>query len=422
MRLSCVCEIAVFLCLTMTSTHILVVAEAIDDQVMIRKVFDDVSLKVVATVSELQEIFPFELFDVIICVTEHPPLKILNVLLSLQEQTILQHGLVGVPIIVVAEFSDMDTIRRTINAGADDYIVKELVERHLRVAVETRLARRKSVHNITQQALKNVRQHLARVLPHEFRTPMISIAGGIKLLREHLHTLDKEEIQDILEIAGYGAQRLQLLMEKVLLYANLELLLEDNEIYEQLQETNTDNMQEIVEEVVINVLREFDIDKSRCKIIWLVPPASIVYINSFYLTKLLQEIVNNACRFSPPDSPILVKASVSQDRFILSVRDEGHGMSVEQVRQLGTFIQFDREYHEQQGIGIGWSIIKIIIKLFRGKFHVDSAPGKGTTVTIELVSVIPSSQDQETQTSLATQNHNEQSSYAISPQIASEII
>jgi signal transduction histidine kinase len=59
-------------------------------------------------------------------------------------------------------------------------------------------------------------------------------------------------------------------------------------------------------------------------------------------------------------------------------------MSPEQAAQIGAFTQFDRKRHEQQGLGLGLTLVNRLLRQAGGTLALQSAPGEGTTVTVTL--------------------------------------
>jgi signal transduction histidine kinase len=75
---------------------------------------------------------------------------------------------------------------------------------------------------------------------------------------------------------------------------------------------------------------------------------------------------------------------LTANKFILEISDRGRGMTVEQIKNLGAYIQFDRQLHAQEGSGLGLAIAKRLTELHGGKMEISSIPDRGTTVRIEL--------------------------------------
>jgi len=105
------------------------------------------------------------------------------------------------------------------------------------------------------------------------------------------------------------------------------------------------------------------------------------------MTRAVTNVVNNAIKYSPNDTLVLV--SVSSDtptRVRCSVRDEGYGIPKDMQAHL--FERFRRFHSPGQpatsGAGLGMAFIRAVVLRHGGEVQVESAPGKGTTVTIRL--------------------------------------
>jgi signal transduction histidine kinase len=109
-----------------------------------------------------------------------------------------------------------------------------------------------------------------------------------------------------------------------------------------------------------------------------------VQISTNHLNKLVEELTQNAFKFSATGTPVTVSNIVSNNTFILSVSDKGRGMSQEQIANLGGYQQFERKLYEQQGSGLGLIIAKRLVELYGGKLIIKSIPGQQTTVQVTL--------------------------------------
>ncbi|HEY9657248.1 MAG TPA: ATP-binding protein, partial [Allocoleopsis sp.] len=100
----------------------------------------------------------------------------------------------------------------------------------------------------------------------------------------------------------------------------------------------------------------------------------------------------NAFKFSLPGTPVQIVSSMSKTEFHLFVIDQGQGLTQEQIASIGGYMQFQRQFYEQQGSGLGLSIAKRIIELQGGELAIESFPGKQTIVRISLprISHLPS--------------------------------
>jgi signal transduction histidine kinase len=105
-------------------------------------------------------------------------------------------------------------------------------------------------------------------------------------------------------------------------------------------------------------------------------------VGSPYLRKAVAELVDNALKFSPPGTRVQVLLASTPSAARLELVDRGHGMTADQVGKLGAFQQFDRDRFEQQGSGMGLTIVRGIAEASGGQLEIESAPGEGTNVRI----------------------------------------
>lgn len=112
-------------------------------------------------------------------------------------------------------------------------------------------------------------------------------------------------------------------------------------------------------------------------------PATIAVAES-YVVKVVEELVDNAFKFSSPSSPVHVATSASGERALLRIVDRGCGMTADQAKAVATAVHFERLLRDQQGLGLGLSIAQRIVALGGGALDIDSRSGAGTTVSVLL--------------------------------------
>ena len=100
--------------------------------------------------------------------------------------------------------------------------------------------------------------------------------------------------------------------------------------------------------------------------------------------RLAEELVDNAFKFSDPGTPVEVRTFRRGDELVMDIADHGRGMTERQVSQVRAFRQFDRQYYEQQGIGLGLALAKKLAEIHDGRLEISSAPEKGTRVRVFL--------------------------------------
>jgi signal transduction histidine kinase len=98
----------------------------------------------------------------------------------------------------------------------------------------------------------------------------------------------------------------------------------------------------------------------------------------------LTNVIANACKYSPPGEPIAVRLVAGRDEVGVRVQDHGEGMDEQTQRRI-----FDPFYRADTtsgvaGTGLGMSIVKEIMDIHGGRIQIESAPGRGTAVTLWL--------------------------------------
>ena len=109
-----------------------------------------------------------------------------------------------------------------------------------------------------------------------------------------------------------------------------------------------------------------------------------VSISEDYLAKIVDELVQNAFKFSETDTAVKVALSESPTEMVLAITDQGRGFSTEHIRKVGAYMQFDRKMQEQQGLGLGLVIAKRLTELHAGSLTIQSTRGTETTVEVRL--------------------------------------
>ena len=107
-------------------------------------------------------------------------------------------------------------------------------------------------------------------------------------------------------------------------------------------------------------------------------------ISEDYLARIVDELVQNAFKFSERGQRVSVTLSASPNGVMLSVTDRGRGFSTEHITRVGAYMQFDRKMQEQQGLGLGLVIAKRLTELHGGTLSIQSDRGTPTTIAVRL--------------------------------------
>ncbi|QCS50100.1 hybrid sensor histidine kinase/response regulator [Picosynechococcus sp. PCC 11901] len=319
-----------------------------------------------------------QLPDLIICDVNLPRLDGYGVLKALHSNSTTT----TIPFIFLSARASRSAQRQGMDLGADDYIPKPFTRQELLNAIRGRLSRRQGLAQHSAQQLEQLRRNLTMALPHELRTPLQGIMTSAELLGECWETLDRQEIREISESIRISASRLHNLIQKFLLYTKLDLATHDPDDFHLWYSPVTEKSDTLITTLARQIAKQYqrpeDLKLELC--------AAKVAISEKWLVTLVQEIVDNAFKFSEHTSQtqkrILLKSRINGNVWQLAIKDHGRGMSPEQIRALGAYMQFDRQQYEQQGSGLGLAIAERIAKIYNGTVTIKSTVGTGTTVIV----------------------------------------
>lgn len=313
-----------------------------------------------------------ELPDLIICDIMMPKMNGYEVIQALHEYT----PTARIPFIFLTAMSDRANIRDGMNLGADDFLTKPFVSQELITAVKKRLQKKESDESAAFGKLKDLRDKITSVLPHEFRTPLSTILSASNILMDECDTIDKDELREMLGYINTSAKRLNRLIENYLLYISLE----NTTLTEDMKNERTLCTTENIHECVLNQMKK---NNRAHDLVWQngIPDAGVrVAVSESYFNKIVEEITDNCCKFSENGTPVSITTSVDSGNLILEFTDQGVGMTKEEIAQIGAFMQFKRDILEQQGGGFGLTLAKRIIELHGAALHIESVVDKTTTV------------------------------------------
>ena len=107
------------------------------------------------------------------------------------------------------------------------------------------------------------------------------------------------------------------------------------------------------------------------------------------MTTVLLNLIDNACKYSPPEAAVALRGRVCSGEIQFEVEDGGEGLSEAQLRQA--FEMFERLSPDtsKPGCGLGLPIVKSVVELLGGRVDVESEPGKGTLFRLAFPQVNP---------------------------------
>jgi signal transduction histidine kinase len=314
--------------------------------------------------------------DLVLCDVNMPEMDGHALLRALKEDS----QCAAIPFIFLTGNTTKSDMRQGMQLGADDYLTKPFTSEELITAVETRLVRKKSLQKYYESQFDDIKTSIVKSLPHEFRTPLSSILGFGQFLQEE-NDLPSAEVKEIGTLICESGQRLHHLLENMVLLGELQLWRNDKNAIATMRRESTTSLREVIREAAEH---EAEI-QGRVDSLCIEVNDTPVQISSIHLTKIMEEIIDNALKFSESGTKIHISSEENDAEVQIIIRDEGRGMSYEQIGKVTAFLQFERRHHEQQGAGLGLTIAKTLTELYGGSLTLESTEKRGTTVKIKLL-------------------------------------
>lgn len=280
-----------------------------------------------------------------------------------------------IPVILVTAMADKEDMRTGMKLGADDYLIKPFTRQELLDAINSRIQKADFLSEKRQSDLQELRLQLIKYLPHELNTPLNGIIGIGQILKDYPDSLSQNEIADFGKNIYDSGMRLYRLIQNYLLYSEL-VIRRDTISSSAPLENPGDLCQSILMSIALKYKRtsDFEIEVEPCDVL----------IGFKEFSKVLEELLDNAFKFSIPGTKIFIRCGEFEGKFRLIIIDNGKGMTSDEMHRIGAYMQFNRTLYEQQGSGMGLSIAKMIVDMYNGELHIESEPNQGTTVTVLL--------------------------------------
>jgi two-component system, OmpR family, phosphate regulon sensor histidine kinase PhoR len=234
------------------------------------------------------------------------------------------------------------------------------------------------LHDITEiRRLERARRDFVANISHEFRTPLTAIRGFSETLLEGALE-DAGNRRRFIEIIHDHALRLNRLTNDLLRLAQIEA----GQLQLEIQPITVAN----IVEPCIETTRVNATQKGLTLEVQSTPDLPTLMGDARSLQGVLQELLDNAIRYSSPEGWITIKTALKGSEIEISVSDTGIGIpKTDQERIFERFYRTDpARSRESGGTGLGLSIAKHLIEAHGGRIQVDSEVGKGSTFSIFL--------------------------------------
>src|SRR5262245_30305945 len=275
---------------------------------------------------------------------------------------------------------------RTANlAAANEALRAEIAERKRVEEERAQLLVREQQARVEAEAAVRLRDQFLSIAAHELKTPLTTLLGNTQLLRRRVVREGglSQRNQQALGVVEQQATRLKKLIEALLDISRIQ----NGQLSVARQWIDLDALAGRMVREIQPILHQHTIEFSSAGVPLLIEG------DELRLEQVLQNIIQNAVKYSPSGGMIGVRTGKQDGHACVSVSDQGIGIPKDSLGRL-----FERFYRAENaeaqhisGMGVGLFLVKEIVGLHGGAIEVSSAEGVGTTFTIRLPHLDPTS-------------------------------
>ncbi len=227
-----------------------------------------------------------------------------------------------------------------------------------------------------RKRLEQLKDEFIGLVSHELRTPLTVISGSLKTVLSEWERLAPGEMVQLLQDAVTETDSLTRLIENMLELSRYQA--KQLSLYAEVVEVKT-----LIRGTLVKIERHAPSHRFSASL----PEGEItVEADSLRVERILFNLLDNAVKHSPAGSCVTVSARTEPTRLVVSVSDEGSGLSPLEMARL--FIPFERagtgEYSSGRGAGLGLIVCQRLVEAHGGEIWVESKKGLGSTFLFSL--------------------------------------
>jgi two-component system phosphate regulon sensor histidine kinase PhoR len=231
---------------------------------------------------------------------------------------------------------------------------------------------------IRQKKISEMKSDFINNMTHEFKTPIATISLAADTITNSKVIKDEVSIRHFIGMIKKENSRMNKKVETILQIASLD----KKEIEFKYENVS---IHTIIEHALETI--EIQVHQRNGKIrLSLSAEQPFIYGDGEHLTNLVNNLLDNAIKYSPDSPEIIITTGNNEKGIILSVEDKGIGMT--KAVQSKIFERFYRQssgnVHDVKGFGLGLNYVRSIIEAHKGNITVYSEPGKGSRFEIFL--------------------------------------
>lgn len=298
--------------------------------------------------------------------------------------------LADIPIIFLSAVDDVQSKVAAFNAGGVDYITKPFQSVEVLMRVNTHLTLRRQQRELEawvenerslMQKINALKDEILSTVSHDLKNPIHNVQNALSLLQDELRADPAllERTQPMLQAIENSADQMQHLVVDVLNLARFEgqrsVQRSSVALCTRLAEWVTAfQFAQAAEGVTLHI--------GDC------PPDLHVRIDPVAFRRVVENLLSNAYKFTPPGGTVTVRVEHQEDAVQIIVEDTGIGIPQAALERIfDKFYRVDHPAHRARGgTGLGMSIVQAIVQQHGGSIDIASEEGVGTRVTVSIPS------------------------------------
>jgi signal transduction histidine kinase len=218
------------------------------------------------------------------------------------------------------------------------------------------------------EKLNAEKNKLMSIVAHDLRSPLASIQNFLELLTQH--ELDEEQKLDIENDLLNSTKNTMAMLSKLLDWSKSQL----HGVSVHMEYLNVQTLFEPTLNLERNIAARKNISLD-----YYFDPSAGIYADSDMMQLILRNVVGNAIKFTAMGGHIRVKAEAQGSNCLISIRDNGIGMSEEKQQSIFSLnVESTFGTNNEKGVGLGLMLCMEFIKAQNGRIWLESRPGEGT--------------------------------------------
>jgi len=244
-----------------------------------------------------------------------------------------------------------------------------------RLIVENRRSWEYFQKNKLLTQVEEMKSNFMRMMSHDLKTPLARIQGMAELINKDSATLSETQ-KLALDTITDSSEELQEFIGSILSLSRIS----SKELKLQLRSRD-------VNQVLRNVIRRCDhlSKRKNIEIVAELEPLFSIKVDEDLLKTVFTNLVENAVKYSPEGSKVLVTSEEINNELVVQIADQGRGVALEEIQHIfERFYRARNSRNDTPGNGLGLFLAKYFVELHNGRIEVESEINKGSTFTVRL--------------------------------------